>query len=72
MVNNVLKYRTSNIMILYCCVYSRLLNTMEDIIQNSMGLIQSVGSDPQIDEWLEWSMIYARRVESIQMLDSMW
>ena len=45
---------------------------MEDIIQNSMGLIQSVGSDPQIDEWLEWSMIYARRVESIQMLDSMW
>jgi len=59
-------------MILYCYAYSVLLDTMKDIIQNSMWLIRSVGSDPQIDEWLEWSMIYARRVESIQMLDSMW
>jgi len=72
MVNNVLKYRTGNIMILYCYAYSVLLDTMKDIIQNSMWLIRSVGSYPQIDEWLEWSMIYARRVESIQMLDSMW
>jgi len=71
MVNNILKYRTSNIIIFYCYAYSRLLSTIKDVIQNSMGFIRSIESDPQVDEWLEWSMIYARRVESIQMLDGM-
>ena len=44
MVNNVLKYGTRNLIILYYYVYSRLLSTIEDIIQNSMGLIRSVKS----------------------------
>ena len=44
MVNNVLKYGTRNLIILYYYVYSMLLSTIEDIIQNSMGLIRSVKS----------------------------
>jgi len=60
MKDNVLKYKTRKI---YCYTYSELLDTVEDIIWNFMGLMRSTGSGPQIDRWLEWSVIHARRVK---------
>ena len=36
MVANILKYRSNNLIILYCYVYSRLLGTTGVVIQNSM------------------------------------
>ena len=50
MIDYILKYRTSNLIIIYCCVYSELLGTAEDVVQNSIKLIRSTGSGPQVDE----------------------
>jgi len=46
MKDNVLKYKTRKI---YCYTYSELLDTVEDIIWNFMGLMRSTGFGPQID-----------------------
>ena len=43
-VDDVCKYETGNLMILYHCTYSGLLGTKGDVVQNSIGLIRSVGS----------------------------
>jgi len=48
-VDNILKYRTGNLIILYHCTYSGLLGTIGDVVQNSMGLMRSVGSGPEIN-----------------------
>ena len=48
MVNDVLKYRTGNLIILYCA-YSRLLNTMEIVVWKFMKLMRSVESGSQVD-----------------------
>ena len=45
MVNNILKYRTKNLIILYYYVYSKLLDIMDNVIWNSIDLIRSVKSD---------------------------
>ena len=45
MVNNILKYRTKNLIILYYYVYSELLDIMDNVIWNSIDLIRSVKSD---------------------------
>ena len=49
MVANVLKYRSVNLIIFYCCVYSMLSNTTEVVIQNSMRLMRNIGFGPQVD-----------------------
>jgi len=50
MIDYILNCRTSNLIIIYCCVYSELLGTAEDVVQNSIKLIRSTGSGSQIDE----------------------
>ena len=50
MVDDVLKYRTGNIIILYCYIYSGLLGIMKDFIQDSIELIGSIGLSPQINK----------------------
>jgi len=49
MVDNVLKYGSNNLVILYCCVYSGLLNTMGVVIQNSIRLMRNAGSSLWVD-----------------------
>jgi len=46
MVDYVLKYETSNLIIIYHCIYSRLSDTIGDVIQNSMELMRDAESDP--------------------------
>ena len=41
MVDNVLKYRTDNLIILYHCIYSMLSDTAGDIVQNFIRLMKS-------------------------------
>jgi len=53
MVDYILKYRTSNLIIIYYCIYSGLLGTMRDIVQNFIKLMKSVGFSPQIDGQLK-------------------
>ena len=48
-VNYILKYRTNNLIIIYYYVYSRLLGTIEDIVQNFMKLMKDAGSSSQVD-----------------------
>jgi len=45
MVDYVLKYKTGNLIIIYC-EYSKLLNTAENIVQNFIKLMRSIGSGP--------------------------
>jgi len=42
MVDNVLKYRTGNLIILYYCGYSELLSIMKDVVWNSIRLMKNV------------------------------
>jgi len=49
-VNYILKYRINNLIIIYYYVYSRLLGTIEDIVQNFMKLMKNAGSSSQVDE----------------------
>ena len=42
MVVNILKYESDNLIILYHYTYSRLLGTIEIVIQNFIGLTRSV------------------------------
>ena len=44
MIYYVLKYKTSNLIILYYCIYSRLSSTIRNVIWNSNNLIKSVES----------------------------
>jgi len=65
MVDYILKYGTGNLIIIYHCTYSGLLDTIVDVIQNFMELIKGIGFGWWIDGWLKWSVICARRVENI-------
>jgi len=49
MVNDVLKYRIGNLTLLYCCVYSRLLDTIEIVVWKSIRLIRSIESGSQVN-----------------------
>jgi len=49
MVANVLKYESIDLIILYCCVYSGLLDTMGIVVWNSMRLMKNIGFGSQID-----------------------
>jgi len=49
MIDYILKYKTGNLIIIYCYVYSRLLDIVEDIIQNSMELTRNARFSFQID-----------------------
>ena len=44
MVDNILKYETDNLIILYYCVYSGLSGTVGIVIKNSMELMRSARS----------------------------
>ena len=44
MVNYILKYKTGNLIIIYYCTYSRLLDTIKNVIQNFMELMRDVRS----------------------------
>ena len=46
MIASVLKYRSDNLIILYCCTYSGLLGTMGVVVQNSMILIRNTVFGP--------------------------
>jgi len=46
MVVNVLKYRSNNLITLYHCTYSRLLDIVRVVIWNSMGLMRSTEFGP--------------------------
>ena len=43
MINYILKYETSNLIIIYYYTYSGLLNTVGDIVWNFMELIRGIG-----------------------------
>jgi len=49
MINYVLEYRTGNLIIIYCCMYSTLSDTVGNVVQNSMELIKSTESGPWVD-----------------------
>ena len=49
MVDNVLKYKSSNLIILCHCTYSGLSGIIRVVIQNSMELMRNTGSGPQVD-----------------------
>ena len=40
---NILKYKSDNLTIFYSYIYSRLSDTTEIIIQNSIGLVRNIG-----------------------------
>ena len=50
MIDYILKYKTGSLIIIYHYTYSRLLDTIGDIIWNFMKLMRSVGFSPQIDK----------------------
>jgi len=50
MVANILKYRSNNLIILYYCIYSRLLGTTKVVVWNSIELMRNAGFGPQIDK----------------------
>ena len=50
MVDYILKYKTGNLIIIYCCTYSRLLDTIKNVIQNFMELMKDIESDPHVDK----------------------
>ena len=50
MVNYILKYGTDNLIIIYYCAYSRLIDTMVDVIQNFIELIRSTDSGSWVDQ----------------------
>jgi len=43
-IDYILKYKTGNLIIIYCYTYSVLSGIIEDVVQNSMELIRSTGS----------------------------
>jgi len=49
MKDNVLKYKTRKLIILYYYIYSELLDTVGDIIWNFIRLIRSIESGSQIN-----------------------
>ena len=49
MKDNVLKYRTRKLIILYYYIYSKLLGTVGNIIWNFIGLMRSIESGSQIN-----------------------
>ena len=49
MIANVLKYRSDNLIILYCCTYSGLSDTTKVVVWNSIELMRNVGFGSQID-----------------------
>ena len=49
MIDYIFKYGTGDLIIIYYCVYSRLLGTMIDVIWNSIKLMRNIGSSPQIN-----------------------
>ena len=49
MVDYILKYRTGNLIIIYCYAYSKLLGTTGVIIQNSIDLARGTESGPWVD-----------------------
>jgi len=61
MVANVFKYRSDNLIILNCCVYFGLLDTIGVVIQKSMKLMRNTDFGSWIDRWLEKSIVYTRR-----------
>ena len=61
MVANILKYGSINLIIFYCYIYSGLLDTVGIVIQNSIRLMRNTRFGPQIDRWLEWSVICTKR-----------
>ena len=50
MIDYVFKYGTGNLIIIYCCVYSKSLGIIENIIWNSMELMRVTESSSQIDK----------------------
>jgi len=49
MANYILKYRTSNLIIIYHCTYSGLIGTVGNVIQNFMKLMRGTGSSSCVD-----------------------
>ena len=49
MVNYILKYETGNLIIIYYCAYSRLIDTIVDVIQNFIELMRSTDSGSCVD-----------------------
>ena len=68
-VDYVLKYGTGNLIIIYCYIYSRLLNITENVVWNFMKLIRGMLQlkDLRVGQWIEpcigltqensWSML---------------
>jgi len=50
MVDNVLKYGTGSLIILYCYIYSGLSDILEVGVQNSMKLIRNVESSLWVEK----------------------
>jgi len=49
MIDYILKYKTGNLIIIYCYVYSESLGIIEDVVWNSIELMMNARSDPQIN-----------------------
>ena len=51
MVDYILKYRTENLIILYCYMYSRLSNNTRNVIWSFIKLMRNIRSDSWVDEF---------------------
>ena len=68
-VNYILKYKIGNLIILYCCKYSELSGIIEDVVQNSMRLMESTESSPQVNKFRMECDLYQK---SKQYVDVRW
>ena len=48
-IDYILKYETGSLIMLYYYIYSGLLGTIEDVIQNSMEFMRNAESGSQVD-----------------------
>jgi len=58
MTANILKYRSVDLMILYCCVYFGLLSIIEVVVWNSIELIRTTEFSSQVD-------LHQKRIERV-------
>jgi len=56
MVDYILKYRTSNLIMIYYYVYSGLSDITESVVWNSIELIRGLWSCPWVDRQLEYNV----------------
>jgi len=77
MVANILKYGSTDLIILYCYTYFKLLGTMKIVVQNSIRSIRAIEFSPMRNSRFDLKLIgiecnpYRKRMVRVWMSDSM-